>query len=692
MGIDFMLKFFKDLVTSYGPSYVVGGANAVSLQLLGETIDRMVEKVPLLKEAGLRGEYFTPLGSITYWEDIYSQIKLTNRELGIGGELGRNFEQISMDAYKSIIQYGGEMSDLTDAYRAFTSEYGRNMMFSSEELNNMADLRVAFGEGVESIFSMNQMVGRSISDTSDFLDDVYRNSDAVGVNVRSTMEGIRQNLSIIDRYSFVRGSRALADMAINAERMRISIDRTVALADDLYDPENAIDIASQLQMLGGEFAKLGDPFELIFLARNEPEELQRRIAGVTAGMAALNERTGEIDIDPLGFSQLREFAKIANQDVQELAQAARQMAREGYVGNMLSVDFKTRNDFDNILSKISSIAQYQDGEWQVNLGQEIKTVSELTIADLDQLKAIKDGEEKPYRALIESNRTLTQSIQILTNSLMRNLIGDDVYQMADSDMKGLIQNLDEKVLGSAVFEFMQTGLGAMQGQVYDNVSTLAKGVMEGNWAGIKEQFAENIWHPLQQFDETLNGMNMDDNVVVKGMHDVIDPMLLFFEEGRTFFKDAKYFMEHPWQSSFFGRPPEDGDGTKDAGSLSGLDWIRGGGSKGSAVGGYTYHDILGFTTIEEADQFNARRGLVQGLLNEDNPNTNITLDVNGNVQLELDGKTIDLDVFNTPEKANALLESLKPYFNSAMSNKIETRIHQLGEDARNSGNKTTQPN
>ena len=665
-------------------AYYFGGINAATLQILGESVDRLTEALPLLEEAGLRGEYFTPLGSITYWEEIYSQIKITNRELGLSGELGRNFERVSISAYENIIRYGGDMNDLTSAYRSFIDSYGRNMLFSAEDLENIAKLRVAFGEGFEEIFSINQMLGKSIEETSDFLEEVYEMSDGYGVNIRSTLTNIRQNLSIIDRYSFIRGSRALADMAINAERMRISIDRAVGLADELYDPENAIEIASQLQMLGGEFAKLGDPFELIFLARNEPEELQRRIATVTSGIAALNEQTGEIDIDPLGFSQLREFAQIANQDVQELAQAARQMAREGYINDLLSLDLKTRNDYDQILSKISSVAQYQDGEWSVNLGQEVKTVSQLEIADLEALESIQQGTDDSYKTLIESNRTLTDSIQILTNTLMRNLIGDELFKAADQDLKILIQNLDDQVIDSDGFQLGKELLNEMQSQTYDNFSTIAKGAIEGNLDAITGQMRENIFNPLQQASETLNNVNSNAGDVVQRLKDLIDPFTQFIQQGRDFFEKANNFFDSI--DSYFSIGKGMLNFTPFGGFLSSSTLSK----------GINMQQMLGDNQIkpDNGGFGETNRTLLQdniGLLGSNgvnsNINSNIGMKVDGKIQLDMGTQSTEMQIFDDPEKARQLLGMLK----QELMGDIEQRIHQMGQDAKNSSNKTTSP-
>jgi hypothetical protein len=688
-----LYELIRDAATS-GPAlaYYFAGVNGATLQILGQSIDRLTEALPLLKEAGIRGEYFTPLGSITYWEEIYSQMKLTNRELGLGSELGRNFEQVTMAAYENVIRYGGEMTDLTDAYRAFVTEYGRNMMFSASELENMAEMRIAFGEGFEQIFVVNQMIGRSVSDTSDLLEQVYEQSDAVGVNVRSALEGIRQNLSAIDRFSFVRGSRALADMAINAERMRISVEGTLSLAEQLYDPENAIEIASQLQMLGGEFAKMADPFELMFSGRNAPEELQRRIAEATSGLAAFNAEIGEYDIDALGFSQLREFARITGMDLQELAQSARQVAKEADFRNILSFDLQSRNDFDEILSKVANFAEFRDGEWGINLGEEFRNISELTIADLDELKALQDEEGDNYKRLIESNRTLTESIQILTNSILRNLIGSEIYQRADMNLKGAVQNLDDIILDSAGFNFAESLLSEMQGETYDSISTILNGLISGNMAAVGGQIRENVTDPFGQIDQTLGNVADD---ISQQMSEMLEPATKFFEEGLKFFEDANEFFNNPFSNMLDLNPTrsrtQQEEEEEDGGWFS-LGSMGGGSVVHPEDVGMVDHDQLGLVSVEEANEYDTRARFFRDLSQSTDRLEDVNLNINGGLSLNLEGEEISVELFKSPEKARRLLEILRPWLTDQMAEQIETRLHQLGEDARNSSNKTTTPN
>jgi hypothetical protein len=76
-------------------------------------------------------------------------------------------------------------------------------------------------------------------------------------------------------------------------------------AEKLSILENAISAAANLQVLGGELASLGDPFQLMYKARNAPEELAKSISKAASASATFNEKTGEFEVNAYELDRLR---------------------------------------------------------------------------------------------------------------------------------------------------------------------------------------------------------------------------------------------------------------------------------------------------------------------------------------------------------------------------------------------------
>ena len=68
------------------------------------------------------------------------------------------------------------------------------------------------------------------------------------------------------------------------------------LAEKVMRPEGAVETAALLTTMGGEFAKLGDPFQLMFKARNDFASFSKDIGKATSEFVEYNKQTGAFEI------------------------------------------------------------------------------------------------------------------------------------------------------------------------------------------------------------------------------------------------------------------------------------------------------------------------------------------------------------------------------------------------------------
>ena len=80
---------------------------------------------------------------------------------------------------------------------------------------------------------------------------------------------IKVTFNLGQTYVFNGGIKGLRTMAADAVRLKLDIEGIAGLADKVMRPEGAVETAALLTTMGGEFAKLGDPFQLMFKARND---------------------------------------------------------------------------------------------------------------------------------------------------------------------------------------------------------------------------------------------------------------------------------------------------------------------------------------------------------------------------------------------------------------------------------------
>jgi hypothetical protein len=112
-------------------------------------------------------------------------------------------------------------------------------------------------------------------------------------------------LDKLNKYSFDGGVEGLAKMAGKAAMFRIDMGETFQLADKLLSPENAIEVASALQRLGGSASQLANPLKLMDLAQNNVPELQNQLAKLTEKYTFFDEKTKSFQIMPGARRELK---------------------------------------------------------------------------------------------------------------------------------------------------------------------------------------------------------------------------------------------------------------------------------------------------------------------------------------------------------------------------------------------------
>ena len=132
----------------------------------------------------------------------------------------------------------------------------------------------------------------------------------------------------IQSYSFAGGVKGMTEMAKQAVKMRLDVSDVLQMADKFYQPEAAIEAAANLQMLGGDIAEaFGDPFETMYLARNKPEELAKRLGDMTENMMTFNNETGQYEFPAEVRMQLKAAGEQLGINTDKMIEMARQTSK-----------------------------------------------------------------------------------------------------------------------------------------------------------------------------------------------------------------------------------------------------------------------------------------------------------------------------------------------------------------------------
>jgi hypothetical protein len=190
----------------------------------------------------------------------------------------------------------------------------------------------------------------------------------------------------MQRYTFRGGVQAMAQMAQYSEKFKMDMGSALDSAAAARNLENAVDMAAQLQVLGGEFAKT-DPFQMLFLARNDPEQYAKKLNEMTKGVATFRKMADgsfQTFISPADQDRLRQAEKTLGLQTGELSIQAERMAeilrmRQRTIGMGLSAEEKT------LLEGMYTYDSRKD-EFFVQIAGAQKAVTSLGTTELNLLK------------------------------------------------------------------------------------------------------------------------------------------------------------------------------------------------------------------------------------------------------------------------------------------------------------------
>jgi hypothetical protein len=234
------------------------------------------------------------------------------------------------------------------------------------------------------------------------------------------------------------------------------------------NPDNAIEFASEMQMLGGEFAaQFGDPFSNMGAS---VEELREKLTKSASSFAELDEN-GEFKISREGQKALRILAEKTGESVEDLASIATQSAKKmdalgktKWAGNISEED-------KEFVASLSTMGK--EGKYEVKLpGTDnwVKT-SEITSKQIEELKKktqegetpLPDGNQNAFneKFLSSAERQNNTLIQIRDALILKatpeqgKSSVETLTKLAEAT-KNVITKIEDKLPVNDVLEYLKT--------------------------------------------------------------------------------------------------------------------------------------------------------------------------------------------------------------------------------------------
>jgi hypothetical protein len=324
----------------------------------------------------------------------------------------------------------------------------------------------------------------SASGSRDLVEETLNIAHKMGVNSAKTTKNIEHSLKLAQKYNFKGGVKGAMQMAAFAAKTGFEMQEIAGVADKLFSPEGAVEMSAQLQVLGGEWAKLADPFTLMYKARNDVEGLTEDLVKATTASAQFNKKTGELDISALEMHRLKEVADATGLSYENLANTAR------VTGKLLKIKASiTGIDDPDVKEFIANTAQFNEksGKFEIKIGTETLAVNELSkyskgnvVAALKQ--EMNQKEDLKQRAIqAQTLQDTWKNIENTFSSLFLPLF-DGIQRGLGEPMQRLFGYMQEKGFAEKMEKFGESIgelVGGLANFVIDNPITSALTAIAG---------------------------------------------------------------------------------------------------------------------------------------------------------------------------------------------------------------------
>jgi len=414
-----------------------------------------------------------------YLQDADKIIKSTNLSLGMSSSKAAAMRDAFEQSAGYVTRLGGTIADIGTVMQGYADETGRARVMTASMVKDITDIGKGTGLGIAEATRLGaqfELMGYNAKGMVDYVQGVVDTSERMGVNTTKVLKTVNDNFKRLNTYTFQQGVKGFAEMAMYAEKFKIDINQALNAADVARTLEGAIDLTAQLQVMGGEFAKT-DPFEMLFLARNDPAKFTEKIADMTKGLVSFRKMADgsfEKFISPADRDRIAAVAKSMGMEASALTEIAERQAevqkmRNQMAGTGLSAEQK---------KIVEGAAQWnkETGKFQVQLGNSMINIGELTktqAKSFEQEQVLLKDRAKEAMTFDETLKAMIETLKAALLPLLNTInvvlkpvakIADGFSKLAGKGAWGIAAAASTLLIGATAWKVGVASFGKLMGK------------------------------------------------------------------------------------------------------------------------------------------------------------------------------------------------------------------------------------
>lgn len=357
--------------------------------------------------------------------DMAKAMKQTSLSMGIMGTQSQSLEFNIDKAANSTLSMGVGIEELSKYQAEYSEELGRSVMLGQKGLKSIAAMAKGTSLGSEGAAKMAadfEKQGFSAERTKNFIEEAVNSASKLGLNASKVIKNIQQNFSLINKYNFKGGIKGLVKMAETTTKLGVDMNFVSGMAEKLFDVEGAVDMSAQLQVMGGAWAKLADPFHLMYMARNDMEGLADELGKAAEASVHFNKENKSFEISSLEMHRLRKIAEQTGVSYEDLATAGKKAAAFSKINKQLTFSLgggKEGKELKEFLQNNSGFNE--NGEAYIELNSEPKLLKTLSYADKTLLQQ-QINQKKDLETRAKDARTFDDALNNTLNLFKKSLL------------------------------------------------------------------------------------------------------------------------------------------------------------------------------------------------------------------------------------------------------------------------------
>lgn len=330
----------------------------------------------------------------TPWANVDDAVSKYTKAIG---QSTKQYEALRKNTINNVstsriaIDYNMSTEELIKAQQDYAVGAGRNIAVSSEDQENLAAMTAVFGGKANDLAVMFERFGVGLTNTGEHMADMFNEAAKSGISLEKYASNVQRGLALAQTYTFAGGLKSMERMAKFSAKIHMDMEQVRTFADKVGNVEGSITTAARMQVLGGPFASMADPLGMLSESWGDMESLTKRLANITKNMGHFNKATGQVDVDAYNRQRLRAYADATGMDYSQVMETVYQQAKLNEI--KAQINSSSAAGLSNEMKElIENTATFKNGRAGVTIGDEFKTLDQLSENDKKELEKLQQTE------------------------------------------------------------------------------------------------------------------------------------------------------------------------------------------------------------------------------------------------------------------------------------------------------------